>query len=96
MRVIHHPEATAELTEAGRFYEEKVAGLGAEFLDAVDDAVRMISASPTRWRTMEDDVRRYLMPRFPYAIYYRVLPDHVRILAFKHHSRHPAYWRHRA
>jgi hypothetical protein len=35
------------------------------------------------------------MPRFPYAIYYRVLPDHVRILAFKHHSRHPDYWRYR-
>lgn len=96
MRVIHHPEATAELTEAGRFYERKVAGLGAEFLDAADDAVRMISSSPTRCRTMEGDIRRYLMPRFPYAVYYRVLPDHVRILAFKHHSRHPAYWRHRA
>ena len=35
------------------------------------------------------------MPRFPYAIYYRLLPDDLRILAFKHHSRHPDYWRYR-
>ena len=35
------------------------------------------------------------MPRFPYAIYYRVLPDQLRVLAFKHHSRHPDYWRYR-
>jgi len=35
------------------------------------------------------------MPRFPYAIYYRVLPDHLRILAYKHHSRHPNHWRYR-
>jgi hypothetical protein len=35
------------------------------------------------------------MPRFPYAIYYRALSDRVHILAFKHHSRRPDYWRHR-
>ncbi len=95
MRIIHHPEATAELTEAGRFYEDRVAGLGGQFLDAADEAVRVISASPTEWRIIEGDVRRYLMPRFPYAIYYRLFSDHIRILAFKHHSRHPAYWRQR-
>jgi plasmid stabilization system protein ParE len=95
MQVIQHPEATAELTEAGRVYEEKVSTLGAQFLEAVDEAVAVISAAPERWRVIEDEVRRYLMPRFPYAIYYRVLPDHIRILAFKHHSRHPDYWRHR-
>ena len=38
---------------------------------------------------------QHIMPRFPYAIYYRGLPDHLRILAFKHHSRHPDYWRYR-
>ena len=95
MQVIQHPEATAELTEAGRVYEQKVPTLGAQFLDAVDEAIAAISAAPERWRIIEDEVRRYLMPRFPYAIYYRLLPDHIRILAFKHHSRHPDYWRHR-
>lgn len=31
------------------------------------------------------------MPRFPYAIYYRVMQDGIRILAFKHHGRDPNY-----
>lgn len=44
---------------------------------------------------IDGDVRHYLMPRFPYAIYYRVLPDHIRILAFKCHRRKPDYWRER-
>ncbi len=95
MRLIHHPEAEAELTEAARFYEHRVPTLGAQFLDAVDRAVGVITEDPERWRIVEADVRHYLMPRFPYAIYYRVLPDHIRILAFKHHSRHPDYWRSR-
>ena len=66
--------------------------LGAEFLNAVDDAIAKILQAPTRWRVIEADVRRYLMPRFPFAIYYRVLSDHVRILAIKQHSRFPNYW----
>jgi plasmid stabilization system protein ParE len=95
MRLIHHPDAEAELIDAAQFYERRVPGLGARFLDAVDDAVRTIQQAPQRWRILEADVRRYLVSQFPYAIYYRALPDELRILAFKHHSRHPDYWRYR-
>lgn len=93
--VIQHPDATAELIEAARFYESKVPTLGAQFLDAVDETVAIVAGDPKRWQVVEEDVRRYLVQRFPYAIYYRVLPDKIRILAFKHHSRHPDYWRYR-
>lgn len=93
MCLTYHPEAEAELIEAAQFYERRVQALGAQFLDAVDLAVRTIQKSPDRWSIIEGDVRHYLMPRFPYAIYYRALSDHIRILAFKHHSRHPDYWR---
>jgi len=93
MRLIYHPEAEAELIEAAQFYERRVPALGAQFLDAVDRAVGIIQGAPHRWSIVEGDVRHYLMPRFPYAIYYRSLSDQLRILAFKHHSRHPDYWR---
>ena len=95
MRLIHHPDAEAELIAAARFYERRVPTLGTQFLDAVDEAIRAIQDAPERWSVVEADVRRYLMTRFPYAIYYRLLPDQVRLLAFKHHSRHPDYWRYR-
>ena len=95
MRLIHHPDSEAELIAAAQFYERRVPTLGAQFLDAADRAIAIILEAPERWHVIEADVRRYLMPRFPYAIYYRLLPDHLRILAFKHHSRHPDYWRYR-
>jgi plasmid stabilization system protein ParE len=95
MHLIYHPDAEAELTDAARFYEQRVLALGSRFLDDVDQAIGVILNAPERWRIIEADVRRYLMPRFPYGIYYRVCSDQVRILAFKHHSRHPAYWRYR-
>jgi toxin ParE1/3/4 len=95
MRLIYHPAAEAELIEAARFYEQRVSTLGAQFLEAADRAISDIIDAPDRCRIIEADVRRYMMRRFPYAIYYRALPEHIRILAFKHHSRHPDYWRHR-
>ena len=95
MRLIYHPVAESELIEAAQYYERRVATLGVQFLDDADRAVSMILDTPERWRIIEEDVRSYLMPRFPYAIYYRALSDRVHILAFKHHSRHPDYWRSR-
>ena len=67
--------------------------LGAQFLDEVERTIDQILAAPNRWPIVETDIRRCLISSFPYAIYYRVLPDELRILAFKHHSRHPDYWR---
>jgi plasmid stabilization system protein ParE len=95
MRVIYHPEAETELVAAAQFYERRVSTLGAQFLDTVDHAIRAILEAPDRWPIIERDVRCYRVPRFPYGVYYRVLQDHVRILAVKHHSLHPGYWRHR-
>jgi toxin ParE1/3/4 len=95
MRLIYHPEAEREVILAAEFYEGRVPTLGAQLLDATDRAIATILEAPKRWRIIEQDVRQYLLPRFPYAIYYRVFSDHVRILAFKHHSRHPSYWQSR-
>ena len=95
MRLIYHPDAEAELTEAAQFYERRVPTLGGQFLDATDRAIAVIQEAPERWSIVEKDIRHYLMPRFPFTILYRVLSDHFRILAFKHHSRHPDYWRYR-
>ena len=93
MKVIYHPKAELELIEAARFYKLMVPNLGTEFLDEVDEAISDILSAPTRWRIIEVDIRRYVLRRFPYAVYFRTLPDHLRILAIKHHSRHPDYWR---
>ena len=95
MRLISHPDAEAELIEAARFYQQRIHGLGARFLDSGDRAIKAILANPESFRIFKEDIRQTIMPKFPYTIYFRIHPDHLRILAFKHHSRHPNYWRDR-
>jgi plasmid stabilization system protein ParE len=95
MSLIYHPDAEAELIEAAQVYEGKVVGLGVRFLNEFDTAIAQIQAAPSRWRFVEEGLRRYVMNSFPYSIYYRIEGDDVRVLVVKHHSRHPDYWRYR-
>jgi len=93
MKVIYHPEAESELQDAAEYYEEQVPQLGERFIDAANLAIEAIVRSPRLWRVVDSDIRICVMRRFPYAIYFRVLPDQIRILAWKHHSRDPEYWK---
>ena len=94
MSVTWHPEAEVEMLEAARFYNQRVAGLGADFLDAVDAAIGRIASDPTRFPRVEGDIRRCRVKRFPYCVYFRCLPDTtIRILVVKHHSRHQDRWK---
>lgn len=96
MIVEYHPAVAGELAEARDFYEERVPGLGREFIDEFERQVLKIAANPGRYMILERDVRRALMKRFPYLIYFRQpKPDVIRITVVKHGRRHPAYGRQR-
>jgi toxin ParE1/3/4 len=69
--------------------------LGDQFLSELDDAISRIVEAPYRSPLIEKDVRRFVMQRFAYSIYYRIEGEDLRILVVKHHSQHPDYWRYR-
>jgi len=37
-------------------------------------------------------IRRALLPRFPYAVIFMDLGEHIRVLAVAHAKRRPGYW----
>lgn len=94
MRVVLHPAADREFTEAARYYETQRPSLGADFILAVDEAVADLQAFPYRWRIIEDGVRRGLLRRFPYAFYYweKQAGEELEILSISHSKRHPLHW----
>jgi toxin ParE1/3/4 len=96
MIVEYHPTVQRELEEIRDYYEERVAGLGREFVNEFERQVLRIVTTPGRWMVISGDIRRALMPRFPYCIYFRQpQPDRLRITVVKHQRRHPAYGRDR-
>ena len=90
MKLSYHRMASKEVIDASVFYSEKRPGLGDEFLDEVDRFVGQILANPLRFEQIKPGIRRCLMDRFPYGIYFRT-PDAntVRIIVVRHHSRRP-------
>jgi plasmid stabilization system protein ParE len=96
MTLGYHPAVRREVEEARDYYEKRAPGLGIEFVNEFERQVIRIASTPRRWLVVEADVRRALMKRFPYVIYFRqTAPEHVRITAVKHQRRHPAYARDR-
>lgn len=91
-----HPAVRGEVDSAYRWYEQRRSGLGRDFLDAVEWVLAEIAANPARYGFADRDVREGALTRFPYAVYYRVLPDRIRVLAVYHTARDPAGWRSRA
>jgi plasmid stabilization system protein ParE len=99
-RVRFEDEADAEYQAAGRWYEGHRTGLGIEFLDAVDAAVRQIADLPhagTRLPRVPATlpVRRVPVRRFPYHVVYLETPVAIRVLAVAHDRRRPGYWKSR-
>jgi len=94
------PEADEELLQAARWYEQRRPGLGLSFLAAIGAAVELIQRHPAGGIPVpgvRDEVpaRRLVLRRFPYAVVFLELKAEIRILAFAHHRRRPAYWRDR-
>jgi plasmid stabilization system protein ParE len=84
------------LAAAVSWYEERRAGLGAEFLDAVVRALNRIAELPDAGSPFPDlKARRVFIAGFPYQVVYRIDADGIRVIAFAHLRRRPGFWRHR-
>ena len=90
-----HPAARAEFEQATLYYFEKSLSLASAFYNEVACAIEGIVENPFLYRVIDEDVRRCLTKRFPYAILYTIEDNYILILAIMHCSREPSYWKHR-
>ena len=94
-RVEFHPEAQDEFIAAAQFFERKTENLGADFITLVQRTYERVAEFPNIGRPFGRRLRRVLVPRFPYALLYRVEPQRIYVVAAMHLSRRPGYWRSR-
>jgi plasmid stabilization system protein ParE len=85
--------AWRELREAAKYYEDRVPGLGFDFLKEVRAAIRRILMHPEAWFALGEEIRRCRTHRFPYGIIYTIERDEVLIVSVMHLHRHPESWR---
>lgn len=95
MRYAFHPGALEEYIGAISYYDDINPQLSGAFVSAIEAGIDNILTHPEAWQMIEDGVRRHLVKRFPYGIYYCVEDDCIMIYAVMHLSRHPDYWKDR-
>ncbi len=94
--VVFRLKAHDELNEAYTWYEEsQQPQLGDEFLDCVDDVINRICLMPESYAIVYRDIRRAVVNRFPYAVYYRLVSSRVIVIAVFHGRRDPQAWQSR-
>lgn len=91
------PQAQKDFHQAFSFYEEQFAGLGKEFTRCVDAKTAEIRRNPKQFQVIyKEKVRRALVSRFPFSIYFIDDSDSIKVIAILHQSRNPDKWKSRA
>jgi plasmid stabilization system protein ParE len=89
------PEAEEEVIDTARWYDGQRPGLGDEFLARLDNLLDAIDSRPESFQQVFQDIRRAVMRRFPYCIYFRIREHDLTVIAVLHGRRNPAAWRSR-
>jgi plasmid stabilization system protein ParE len=86
-------EAELHLEEVFNWYEDRSPGLGDLFLNAVDYAFATIQDQPFAYQRIFSEVRRCVLRRFPYCLFYTVTEETIIVLACFHGTRNPRRWK---
>jgi len=90
-------EAEADIDNAYIWYESKQINLGNIFFKIVADSVNSISRNPVGSEEIYKGIRRFIIKKFPYGIYYKVNFElkEIQIIAVIHFKRSTRIIKHR-
>ena len=83
-----------DIKKAYDWYEEQRSGLGEDFLLSLEASYATIIRHPNIYQNIYKQVKRNLIRRFPYGIFYIVDEEvmQVVVIAVLHTRIHPTHW----
>jgi len=82
--VVLTPPAMADIASAVDWYQRRDPKAASRFLTCTRITISRIRQNPNRFRVIKGIVRRALVPRFPYHIFFFLKIELVFILAVRH------------
>lgn len=79
--LILSPDAEADVKSANRWYQEIEKSLSVRFKAEVGTALSRIASNPLQFPLVNGWIRRVLLNRFPYSIYFALNKDMVFVIA---------------
>jgi plasmid stabilization system protein ParE len=87
------PRAEVDLFDAAIWYETEREGLGRALEADFNLLALRIQSGPLQFPEIEPNVRRAMLNRFPYGVYFIVEDETVIVFAILHLRRDPETWR---
>lgn len=83
------PLARQDMRSAKLYYDGKKAGLGHSLVAEIENKLLVIASNSEIGQNVERNVRRILIKKFPFGIYYASTIEIVFVVAFLHLSMSP-------
>ena len=93
--LIVRSRAEADALDAFHWYEEEYPGLGVQFLDELDAGFARISTNPLHYAEIAGGVRRKLLSKFPYGMFFLCENDEVIVIAILRQRQREDLWKSR-
>src|ERR1044072_9734584 len=83
-RVILSPDAEAGISSAVRWYQQTGPDLALRFLWKTRATIKRIRQYPTSFPRISGVIRRAVLHRFPYSIFFVLMKEFVMVMAVRH------------
>lgn len=87
--LILRPQSYSDIEQTFLWYEEQERNLGIDFIEQIEDSFKRIRSNPQSYQIIKKNLRRALVKKFPYAIFYKILDKEILVIAIFHLSRNP-------
>lgn len=92
-RVIVRSIAETDIADAAQWYEGCDQGLGTEFIRAIDACIASIANNGHQYPVVFENIRRALLRKFPFGIFFLIENENIIVLACLHTKRHPSVYK---
>lgn len=85
--IIIKPIVFLDVEEAVIYYNKKLNGLGNRFYNHFLTSLNQIEINPHHYSYIKDPVRRHIIEKFPYKVYYIITADKIIVIGVSHTKR---------
>jgi plasmid stabilization system protein ParE len=92
LTVIFRPQAEEDLQKIHKWYNSQQPGLGEQFIHVLERKLEIVREHPESCPVIYKNIRRIILSKFPYLVFYITTESQIIVLAILHAFRDPANW----
>ncbi len=85
-------DAESDFDNSYEFYFEENQKVADIFFNRINLSIESIKKNPLSFPIAYRNVRKFVVKKFPFVIYYQIVESVVRVIAIFHTSRNPEIW----